>query len=85
MFSSNEVFQILRVPGEEDAFKIRGAHGGMLVLSLRHSSFLGCSDVETRDDISTTNFVFNQGLHEGSWLIEAVFGELWDYSRFLSQ
>ena len=59
MFSSNEVFSIIRVKGEEDAFKIKGASGGMLVLSLRHSSFLGCADSETRDDHSTTNFVFN--------------------------
>ena len=59
MFTSNEVFKLIKVEGEDEAYKIKGLNGGMLVLSLRHSSYLGCSENEIVDARSTTNFVFN--------------------------
>ena len=35
MFSSNDVFKLIKVKGEEEAYKIKGLNGGMLVMSLR--------------------------------------------------
>ena len=86
MFASNEIFQVLKVEGEEDAVQIRGAGaGGMLLHSTQAEAKLGCKDYSEATDESTTSFVFSQGFHEETWLIEAVFGPLWDYSRYLSQ